>query len=140
MFKPSGDLRRDYNRLSSEYMKQKDRILSYQEQIASLRNSNKTLEKALAREKKCRKKEAAQKDAIIQALMNKVAHLETQTGTGQTPEPLRHRHRLTRKRGYRTQDGEAIRKRAGSLAMKNIPWNLLMNQRWMKISSLVRLA
>lgn len=77
MFKPSGDLRRDYNRLSSEYMKQKDRILSYQEQIASLRNSNKTMEKALAREKECRKEEAAQKDAIIQALMNKVAHLET---------------------------------------------------------------
>ena len=63
MFKPSGDLRRDYDRLSSEYMKQKDRILSYQEQIASLRNSNKTLEKALVKEKECRKEEAAQKDA-----------------------------------------------------------------------------
>lgn len=94
MFKPSGDLRRDYDRLSSEYRKQKDRILSYQEQIVSFRNSNKTLEKALAKEKEYQKEEAAQKDAIIQALMNKVAHLETLTGrdgtntgtpTSQTP-------------------------------------------------------
>lgn len=94
MFKPSGDLRRDFDRLSDEYVKQKDRILSYQEQVASLRNSNRTLEKALAKEKECHKEEAARKDAVIQALMNKVAHLEaladrngTNTGipTSQTP-------------------------------------------------------
>ena len=51
MYKPSGNLRRDYERLSGEYMKQKDRILSYQEQVTSLRNSNRALEKALAKEK-----------------------------------------------------------------------------------------
>ena len=76
MYKPSGNLRRDYERLSGEYMKQKDRILSYQEQIASLRNSNRALEKALAKEKEQHKEESAQKDAEIQALKNKVAHLE----------------------------------------------------------------
>lgn len=88
MFKPSGDLRRDYDRLSGEYMKQKDRILSYQEQIASLRASNKSLEKALAKEKERHKEDIAQKDAVIQALANKVSHLEalanrdgTNTGT-----------------------------------------------------------
>lgn len=94
MYKPSGDLRRDYERLSGEYMKQKDRILSYQEQIASLRNSNRALQKSLAKEKEQHKEEAAQKDAEIQALKNKVAHLEalanrdgTNTGlpTSQTP-------------------------------------------------------
>ena len=76
MYKPSGNLRRDYERLSGEYMKQKDRILSYQEQVTSLRNSNRALEKALAKEKEQHKEEAAQKDAEIQALKNKVAHLE----------------------------------------------------------------
>lgn len=94
MFKPSGDLRRDYDRLSEEYMKQKDRILSYQEQIASFRRSNKSLENALAKEKERHKEDIAQKDAVIQALKVKVAHLEalanrdgTNTGipTSQTP-------------------------------------------------------
>ncbi|MCD8370315.1 MAG: transposase [Clostridiales bacterium] len=94
MFKPSGDLRRDYDRLSDEYMKQKDRILSYQEQIVSFRHSNKTLENALAKEKEHHKEDIAQRDAIIQALKIKVAHLEalanrdgTNTGipTSQTP-------------------------------------------------------
>ena len=94
MYKPSGNLRRDYERLSGEYMKQKDRILSYQEQITSLRNSNRTLEKALANEKEQHKEESAKKDAEIQALKNKVAHLEalanrdgtnTGTPTSQTP-------------------------------------------------------
>lgn len=95
MYKPSGDLRRDYDRLSSEYVKQKDRILSYQEQIASLRNSNRTLEKALAKEKREHKEESAQKDAQIQALKNKVAHLEalanrdgTNTGTPTSQTPI----------------------------------------------------
>lgn len=105
MFKPSGDLRRDYDRLSSEYMKQKDRILSYQEQIASLRNSNKTLEKALVKEKECRKEEAAQKDAIIQALMNKVEHLEaladrdgTNTGIPASQTPVNQKKRIPNSR------------------------------------------
>lgn len=77
MFKPSGDLRRDYERLSGEYVKQRDRILSYQEQIASLKRSNMSYEKALAKEKECHKEDVAQKDAIIRALTNKVARLET---------------------------------------------------------------
>ncbi len=105
MFRPSGDLRRDYDRLSSEYMKQKDRILSYQEQITSLRNSNKTLEKALAKEKECHKEEAAQKDAIIQALMNKVAHLEaladrdgTNTGIPTSQTPVNQKKRIPNSR------------------------------------------
>ena len=95
MYKPSGNLRRDYERLSGEYMKQKDRILSYQEQITSLRNSNRTLEKALAKEKEQHKEESAQKDAEIQALKNKVAHLEalanrdgTNTGTPTSQTPI----------------------------------------------------
>lgn len=86
MYKPSGNLRHDYDRLAGEYMKQKDRILSYQEQITSLRNSNRSLEQ--------HKEASAQKDAGIQALKNKAAHLEaladrdgTNTGlpTSQTP-------------------------------------------------------
>lgn len=95
MYKPSGNLRRDYERLSGEYMKQKDRILSYQEQITSLRNSNRALEKALAKEKEQHKEESAQKDAEIQALKNKVAHLEalanrdgTNTGTPTSQTPI----------------------------------------------------
>ena len=95
MYKPSGNLRRDYERLSGEYMKQKDRILSYQEQVTSLRNSNRALEKALAKEKEQHKEEAAQKDAEIQALKNKAAHLEaladrdgTNTGTPTSQTPI----------------------------------------------------
>lgn len=77
MFKPSGDLRRDYDHLSDEYIRQKDRILSYQEQIVSIRSSNRRLEKALAKEKESHKEDIAQKDVVIQALKNRIAHLET---------------------------------------------------------------
>lgn len=77
MIKPSGDLRRDYEHLSSEYVKQRDQILSYQEQIKSLRRSNKSYENALAKEKACHKDDNAKNDAIIKALTNRVAHLET---------------------------------------------------------------
>ena len=59
------------------------------------RNSNRALEKALAKEKEQHKEEAAQKDAEIQALKNKAAHLEaladrdgTNTGTPTSQTPI----------------------------------------------------
>lgn len=95
MFKPSGDLRRDYDHLSDEYIRQKDRILSYQEQIVSIRSSNKRLEKALAKEKESHKEDIAQKDAVIQALKDRIVRLETlanrdgtNTGTPTSQTPI----------------------------------------------------
>lgn len=105
MFKPTGDLRRDYDRLSDEYMIQKDRILSYQEQIVSLRNSNKTLECALEKEREAHREDSAQKDAAIQALENKVAHLSallnrdgTNTGTPTSQTPISQKKRIPNSR------------------------------------------
>ena len=51
MTKFSGDLRRDFNKATAEISKLKDRILGYQEQISSLRETEKRLRKTNASHK-----------------------------------------------------------------------------------------
>ena len=95
MIKFSGDLRRDFDKATSEISKLKDRILGYQEQISSLRETEKRLRKANAASQKKKFEEAlCEKDAIIKELQNQLAHAQallghdgTNTGlpTGQTP-------------------------------------------------------
>ena len=90
----SGDLRRDFEKATAEIKKRDDRILGYQEQISSLRNSNRNLEKTNASLKKRLNDTIAEKDAVIKELENRLAHAEallnhdgnnTGTPTSQTP-------------------------------------------------------
>lgn len=94
MIKFTGNLRLDFEKATAEITKLKDRILGYQEQIASLQASVRNLR----RSKECGKKQYAEslagKDAIIKELQNRLAHAEallnhdgsnTGTPTSRTP-------------------------------------------------------
>ena len=76
MIKFTGNLRLDFEKATAEITKLKDRILGYQEQIASLQASVRNLR----RSKECDKKQYAEslagKDAIIRELQNRLAHAE----------------------------------------------------------------
>lgn len=76
MIKFTGNLRLDFEKATAEITKLKDRILGYQEQIASLQASARNLR----RSKECDKKQYAEtlagKDAIIKELQNRLAHAE----------------------------------------------------------------
>ena len=94
MIKFTGDLRLDFEKATAEIVKLKDRILGYQEQTASLRQSVRRLEKSRASDKEQYRESLAEKDAIIKELQNRLAHAEallghdgsnTGTPTSQTP-------------------------------------------------------
>ena len=94
MIKFTGDLRRDFEKATAEIVKLEDRVLGYQEQIASLRESVKRLKKSNDSDKKQYSESLAEKDAIIKELQNRLAHAEailnhngsnTGTPTSQTP-------------------------------------------------------
>jgi len=94
MIKYTGNLRLDFEKATEEIIKLKDRILGYQEQLASLRASNRNLEKSRESEKKRYKESLAEKDAIIKELQLRLARAEallnhdgsnTGTPTSQTP-------------------------------------------------------
>ena len=94
MIKYTGDLRCDFEKATAEITKLKDRILGYQEQIASLRASVKSLKQSNDFHKKNYQESLAEKDAIIKELQNRLAHVEallnhdgsnTGTPTSQTP-------------------------------------------------------
>ena len=94
MIKFTGDLRLDFEKATTEILKLKDRILGYQEQIASLRETVKRLEKSKDSDKKQYSESLSEKDAIIKELQNRLAHAEallnhdgsnTGTPTSQTP-------------------------------------------------------
>lgn len=94
MIKFTGDLRCDFEKTAAEIVKLKDRILGYQEQIASLRSSVKNLKRTSESDKKRFKETLAEKDAVIKELQNRLAHAEalldhdgSNTGmpTSQTP-------------------------------------------------------
>ena len=79
---------------TAEIVKLKDRILGYQEQVASLRDSVKRLKQSKDSARKQYKESLAEKDAIIKELQNRLAHAEallnhdgsnTGTPTSQTP-------------------------------------------------------
>lgn len=94
MIKFSGDIRRDFNKATAEISRLSDRILSYQEQISSLRQTENRLRKANASQKEKYEEALNEKDAIIKELQNRLAHAEailghdgtnTGTSTAQTP-------------------------------------------------------
>ena len=95
MIKFTGDLRCDFDKATAEIANLKDRILGYQEQIASLREKIKRLEKPKDSDKKQYSESLVEKDAIIKELQNRLAHAEallnhddsnTGTPTSQTPK------------------------------------------------------
>ena len=94
MIKFSGDLHLDFEKATAEIVKLKDRILGYQEQIASLRESVKRLKQSKDSAKRKYTESLAEKDAVIKELQNRLAHAEallnhdgnnTGTPTSQTP-------------------------------------------------------
>lgn len=94
MIKFTGDLRCDFEKAAAEITKLKDRILGYQEKVASLQTSIKSLKCSKESDKKQYTESLAEKDAIIKELQNRLAHAEallnhdgsnTGTPTSQTP-------------------------------------------------------
>jgi hypothetical protein len=95
MIKYTGDLRCDFEKATAEITKLNDRILGYQEQIASLRASVKALRKSNDSKLTEYKETLAKKDAVIRELQNRLAHTEallnhdgTNTGTPTSQTPL----------------------------------------------------
>ena len=76
MIKFSGDLHLDFEKATAEIVKLKDRILGYQEQIASLRESVKRLKQSKDSAKRKYTESLAEKDAVIKELQNRLAHAE----------------------------------------------------------------
>ena len=94
MMKFTGDLRLDFEKATAEIVKLKDRILGYQEQIASLRGTVKRLKQSKDSAQKQYAESLSEKNAIIKELQNRLAHAEalldrdgsnTGTPTSQTP-------------------------------------------------------
>ena len=73
--KLTGDIRCDFEKVTAENIKLKDRILGYQETISSLRHSLKTVQSSKDRQKADYEELLAQKDAIIKELENRLAHV-----------------------------------------------------------------
>ena len=89
-----GDIRRDFEKVTAENIKLKDRILGYQETISSLRHSLKAAQKSKDKQQADYEEALAQKDAAIKELENCLAHelalkshdgTNTGTPTSQTP-------------------------------------------------------
>lgn len=76
MIKYTGNLRLDFEKATEEITKLKDRILEYQEQVASLQASVRNLKKSRESEKKLYAESLAEKDAIIKELQSRLAHAE----------------------------------------------------------------
>lgn len=92
--KLTGDIRCDFEKVTAENVKLKDRILGYQETISSLRHSLKTAQKSKDIQRADYEELLAQKDAVIKELENRLAHelalkghdgTNTGTPTSQTP-------------------------------------------------------
>lgn len=89
-----GNIRRDFEKVTAENIKLKDRILGYQETISSLRHSLKAAQKSKDKQQADYEEALAQKDAVIKELENRLAHelalknhdgTNTGTPTSQTP-------------------------------------------------------
>lgn len=72
--KLTGDIRRDFDKVTAENAQLKDRILGYQEQIHDLRRSLNKTQKAKDNQKAAYEEQLAEKDAIIKELKNRLEH------------------------------------------------------------------
>lgn len=90
----TGDLRRDFEKATTQITELNDRILSYQEQLAGFRATVKKLRQSKEAACKQYKETLAEKDAVIRELRNQLAHANallghdgtnTGTPTSQTP-------------------------------------------------------
>lgn len=111
----TGNLHADFDRLSEEYTRQKDRILGYQERVKSLQDSLRSAEKSKQRQKEAYEAKIAEKDAVIKELTNRLAHLaavaghdgtNTGTPTSQTPAGKRKVIPNSRRGGGRKKGGQ----------------------------------
>ena len=78
--KYTGNLRHDFDRANEIIIEQKDRILDYQEQNRELSRALKAAREAKKKQKEEYESVIAEKDAIIRALTNEVAHLKAIAG------------------------------------------------------------
>ena len=78
--KYTGNLRHDFDRANEIIIEQKDRILDYQEQNRELSRALKAAREAKKKQKEEYDSVIAEKDAIIRALTNEVAHLKAIAG------------------------------------------------------------
>lgn len=94
MIKYTGNPRTDFDKATAEITRLNDRILGYQETVASLRTSVKNLRKSRESDKKRYEETLAEKEAVIKELQNRLARAEallghdgsnTGTPTSQTP-------------------------------------------------------
>jgi len=92
--KLTGDIRRDFEKVSAEYAQLKGRIQEYQETVSELRRSLDKARESKKAQKADYEQRIAEKDAVIKALTNRLehelalkAHDGTNTGipTSQTP-------------------------------------------------------
>lgn len=72
--KPAGNIRRDYEKVTAENTRLKDRILGYQEQIHDLRRSLNQMREARDSQAAMYEEQLAEKDAIIKELRNRLEH------------------------------------------------------------------
>ena len=92
--KLTGDIRCDFEKVTAENVKLKDRILRYQETISSLRHSLNAAQKSKDRQRADYEELLTQKNAVIKELEKRLAHelalkghdgTNTGTPTSQTP-------------------------------------------------------
>ena len=95
MIKLTGDIRRDFEKVSAEYTQLKGRILEYQETIKELRRSLDKARESRKTQKTDYEQLLAEKDAIIKELTNRLehelalkAHDGTNTGTPTSQTPI----------------------------------------------------
>lgn len=115
MIKLSGNIRQDFEKVTAENVKQKDRILSYQEEIKNLKSSYKRLKNLNVSQKTDYENTIAEKDAIIKELKNKVAHLAaiadhdgTNTGIPTSATPINKKKTIpnSRRGGNKKKGGQ----------------------------------
>ncbi|MDR3358390.1 MAG: transposase [Desulfovibrio sp.] len=102
----NGAIYKDFEKLSAENISLKDRILGYQEKLHDLRNALKNSNALLEKAKSLHKEMVAEKDAVIKALANRVAHLEaiaahdgTNTGVPTSATPIGKKKVIPNSRG-----------------------------------------
>ncbi len=93
--KLTGDIRCDFEKVTAENLKLKDRILGYQETVSALRRSLKAAQKSNDMQRTDYEELPAQKDAVIRELENRPAHEPalkghdgTNTGTPTSQMPI----------------------------------------------------